>query len=38
MGKTVGAGFEAIRRDAEPLAERALAVAWASSLPALRGV
>lgn len=37
MGKTVGEGFDALGRAAGPLAERALAIANASSDPALRG-
>ena len=37
MGKTVGEGFDALGRAAGPLAERALAIADASSDPALRG-
>jgi aminoglycoside phosphotransferase (APT) family kinase protein len=36
QGKTLGPGFEAMRREAQPLAERALALAAASSDPRLR--
>jgi len=37
QGKTLGPGFEAMRREAQPLAERATALAAASSDPRLRG-
>jgi aminoglycoside phosphotransferase (APT) family kinase protein len=37
QGKTVGEGFEGMERTSVTLAERALAVAEASSVPALRG-
>lgn len=37
LGKTAGAGFEKMGRAAEPLAERALAIAGASQSAALRG-
>jgi aminoglycoside phosphotransferase (APT) family kinase protein len=37
MGKTLGEGFESLGRGAGPLAERALAIAAASSDPKLRG-
>jgi aminoglycoside phosphotransferase (APT) family kinase protein len=36
-GKTLGPGFDAMRREAEPLAARALELAAASSDPSLRG-
>lgn len=36
QGKTVGEGFESLRRAAAPLAERALAIADASGAPRLR--
>ena len=37
QGKTLGRGFDAMRREAQPLAERALALAAASSERRLRG-
>lgn len=37
MGKTAGEGFDRMARAAEPLAERALAIADASEMAALRG-
>jgi aminoglycoside phosphotransferase (APT) family kinase protein len=37
QGKTLGPGFDAMRREAQPLAERALVLAAASSDPRLRG-
>jgi aminoglycoside phosphotransferase (APT) family kinase protein len=37
QGKTLGAGFDAMRREAQPLAERALALAAASADARLRG-
>ena len=37
QGKTVGEGFEGMQRTSVPLAERALALAEASSVPGLRG-
>lgn len=38
QGKTVGEGFEGMQRTSVALAERAIAVAEASTVPALRGV
>jgi aminoglycoside phosphotransferase (APT) family kinase protein len=37
QGKTLGRGFEDVRREAEPIARRALAVAGACADPRLRG-
>jgi aminoglycoside phosphotransferase (APT) family kinase protein len=37
QGKTLGRGFESMRREAQPLADRAMALAAASSDPRLRG-
>jgi len=37
QGKTLGPGFDAMRREAQPLAERAMTLASASSDPRLRG-
>jgi len=37
QGKTLGRGFEAMRREAEPLAERAMTLASASADPRLSG-
>ncbi len=37
QGKTLGPGFESMRREAQPLAERAMALAAASGDPRLRG-